>query len=100
MRAFILYARKATISPQSSLNDLAGSAGRLDILARCVTQALWLSHKLRQNVAFYAVLEGIFDPPKTIGFFSDTIKRLSPDERNVSSWIKRLFRCMSGRKQV
>ncbi len=89
MRAFVLYARKGITAPQFSLNDLAGSAGRLDIVARCVTQALWLSHKLRQNIAFYVVLAGAPDPPKTVGFFSDNIKRLSPDERNVGSWIKK-----------
>ena len=91
MRAFILYARKAITSPEFSLNDLAGSAGRLDIVARCVTQALWLSHRLREGVAFYAVLAGVPDPPKTVGFFSDSIKRLSPDERSVASWIKKAF---------
>ena len=88
-RAFVLYSRKGATAPIFSLNDLPGSGGRMDLVARCVTQALWLSHDLRENVAFYAVLNGPPDPPKTIGFFSDSIKRLSLDERNVGSWIKK-----------
>ncbi len=100
MRAFILYARKGATSSNFSLNDLAGSAGRLDIVARCVTQALWLSHRLRQNVAFYVVLGGMPDPPRTIGFFSDNIRRLSPDERSVGSWIKKALETYERERKI
>ncbi len=89
MRVFVLYARKATTAPIFSLNDLPGSGGRMDLVARCVTQALWLSHRLRENTAFYAVLTGPPDPPKTVAFFSDSMRKVSPDERNVGSWIKK-----------
>ena len=89
MRAFVLLARKARTTPDFELNDLPGSGGRLDLVARCVTQALWLSHKLREDTCFYAVLCGPRNPPKSIAFFAPSLRRVSPDERNIGSWIKK-----------
>ena len=84
----MLFARKARTSPDFSLNDLPGSGGRLDLVARCVTQALWLSHRLRSDTSCFAVLNGPPSPPVTIAFYASLLQRVSPDERNVASWIK------------
>jgi len=88
MRAFVLFARKARTAPDFSLNDLPGSGGRLDLVARCITQALWLSHKLRDDASFFAVLNGPPSPPITIAFYASLLQHVSPDERNLASWIK------------
>jgi tRNA (pseudouridine54-N1)-methyltransferase len=98
MRAFILFAGKAVTSPDFHLNDLPGSGGRMDLVARCITQAIWLSDEIRKNVAIYCVLNGPPNPPKTIGFFSDKLKRVSPDERNIASWIKKALEYITVRK--
>jgi tRNA (pseudouridine54-N1)-methyltransferase len=85
MREFILKASKAFTKP-FRLDDLPG-AGRIDLVCRCVTSAIWLSHALRKDVVFHAVLEGPDRPPKLISFYSNDLKAVSPDERNVASHI-------------
>jgi tRNA (pseudouridine54-N1)-methyltransferase len=85
-RAFIIYSRKGVTTPKFSLNDLPG-AGRMDLVARCVIYALWLSHKLRDDSKIYCILEGPPKPPKTI-LFTPTMRRVYPNERGVASWIR------------
>jgi len=85
-RAFIVYSRKGVTTPKFSLNDLPG-AGRMDLVARCVIYALWLSHKLREDSKIYCVLEGPPRPPKTV-VFMPTMRRVYPNERGVASWIR------------
>jgi len=65
MKDFIIIGHKAVTAP-FSLNDLPGTAGRMDILCRCVNAALFLSHDLRRDVRVYLVLKGEPDPPKLI----------------------------------
>jgi tRNA (pseudouridine54-N1)-methyltransferase len=86
VREFILKTSKAFTKP-FNLNDLPG-AGRIDLVCRCVTSALFLSFALRRDVAFHAVLEGPDKPPKIVSFYSNELKGVAPDERNVASHIK------------
>ncbi|MBC7115378.1 MAG: tRNA (pseudouridine(54)-N(1))-methyltransferase TrmY [Archaeoglobi archaeon] len=85
-RAFVLYSRKAVTTPKFSLNDLPG-AGRMDLVARCVISALWLSHRLREDTRIYCILEGPPEPPKAV-VFSPEMRRVYPNERGVASWIR------------
>jgi tRNA (pseudouridine54-N1)-methyltransferase len=88
MREFILRASKTVTNPNYiNLNDLPG-AGRLDLVCRCITNALFISHAIRKDSAIHVVLEGPNYPPKTISFYGKEVKSLSPDERNVASHIK------------
>ena len=60
MREFLLYSRLGkTDSNWSNLHD----AGRLDIVHECIVASLFLSHGLRRNVQFHAVLNGPPQPP-------------------------------------
>ncbi len=60
MREFLLYSRLGrTDSTWNSLHD----AGRLDIVQECIVQSLFLSHGLRRDVEFHAVLNGPPTPP-------------------------------------
>jgi tRNA (pseudouridine54-N1)-methyltransferase len=60
MREFLLYSRLGrTDSNWTSLHD----AGRLDIAYECIVASLFLSHGLRRDVAFHAVLNGPPAPP-------------------------------------
>lgn len=70
-----------------SLNDLPG-AGRMDVVCRCITSALWLSDQLRKDTIFHALLEGKPNPPKLLTFNPLKLRRLYPDERNVAAHIK------------
>ena len=88
MRAFLVVGNKAVTKP-FSLKDLAGSAGRMDIICRCIAQALFISHGIRKDVEVYVLLLGEPDPPKTLLFNGDNMKYLSPDERSTASLIKK-----------
>ena len=60
MREFLLYSRIGrTDTHWVNLHD----AGRLDIVYECIVTSLFLSHGLRRNVNFNAVLNGPPNPP-------------------------------------
>lgn len=85
MRAFIILGHRAPLSPQFTLNDLPGSAGRLDVLCRCVHAALFLSHDLRRDVEVFLMLQDQL----TVRVCGDTVKRLNPDERSTAALIQK-----------
>ncbi len=87
VKEFIIIGHKAITVP-FSLNDLAGAAGRMDILCRCVSSAFFLSHGIRRDVHIYLVLKGGAQP-KLIRFDGNEIRYLSPDERSAASLIKK-----------
>ena len=60
MREFLLYSRMGKTEPHwSNLHD----AGRLDIVYECIVASLFLSHGLRRDVNFHAILNGAPNPP-------------------------------------
>jgi len=87
MRGFLVIGNEAVTEP-FNLNDLPG-AGRIDILCRCVSQALFLSHSMRRDVEVYLLLLGKPDPPKAIKIVSNELKRMSPDERNIAGHLRK-----------
>lgn len=87
MRDFFLFASRASTSPRFKLNDLPG-AGRMDLVCRCVSSALFLSNDIRRDTAITVVLAGPPDPPKAITFDGGLVRRMYPDERNVASHIQ------------
>lgn len=89
MREFIVVGHKTVTDGQFSLNDLPGSAGRMDIMCRCVNSALFLSHDLRRDTVIYLVLLGEPGPPKIIKFSGRDVRYLNPDERSSGSLIKK-----------
>ena len=88
MRYFVITGHKAVTTGDFKLDDIAGGAGRLDILVRCVNSAFFLSHDLRKDVEIYLVLEGGEDAPKTVVFKGKELRYLNPDERSTSSLIR------------
>lgn len=89
MIRFAVLGHRATTSKVFSLSDMAGGAGRMDILCRCVNASLFLSHGMRRDVEVYLVLLGPPDPPKTVLFPGRTVRYLSPDERSAGSLIQK-----------
>ena len=60
MREFLLFSRSGyTDTNWSNLHD----AGRLDIVFECIITSLFLSHALRRDVDFNAVINGPPNPP-------------------------------------
>ena len=83
MRQFIVLGHNAPTTADFSLADLSG-AGRLDLLCRCVSTAVFLSHDIRDDVRVHLVLGDEY----TLQLDSNTLRRLYPDERTIAARIK------------
>ena len=83
MREFVVVGHDAPTTPEFSLDDLPG-AGRLDVLCRCVTSALLLSHDIRESVRVRLVLDGAY----VVRFEGSELRHLRPDERSAASLIR------------
>jgi tRNA (pseudouridine54-N1)-methyltransferase len=84
MRQFVVVGHDAPTTPDFALDDLAGAAGRLDVLCRCVTSAFFLSHAIREDVRVHLVLADSF----TVTFEGSDLRRLNPDERSTAALIR------------
>jgi tRNA (pseudouridine54-N1)-methyltransferase len=89
MRQFIIVGHTAATSGNFSLNDMPSSAGRIDILARCVTAAFLTSFDIRRDTRVRLLLLGKPDPPKVVRFEGQELTRLYPDERSAGALIKK-----------
>jgi tRNA (pseudouridine54-N1)-methyltransferase len=84
MRQFVVIGHEAPTAPDFPLDDLAGAAGRLDVLCRCVNAAFFLSHAIREDVRAHLVLREEY----TVTFDGATVKRLNPDERSTAALVR------------
>lgn len=84
MRQFIVLGHDAPVASDFALSDLAGGAGRLDVLCRCVNSAFFLSHDLREDVRVHLVLQDEF----TVTFEGCDLRRLNPDERSTAALVR------------
>ncbi|WP_144904371.1 tRNA (pseudouridine(54)-N(1))-methyltransferase TrmY [Halobellus captivus] len=84
MRQFLIVGHDAPTTPDFSLDDLAGAAGRLDVLCRCVNSAFFLSHSIREDVRVHLVLGDEF----TVRFEGSELRRLNPDERSTAALVR------------
>jgi tRNA (pseudouridine54-N1)-methyltransferase len=91
MREFMLYSRKGrTDANFSSLRD----AGRLDVVHECIIASLFLSHGLRRNVVFNAVLSGPPAPPLQLEVDGASLYDVRTDQE---TWKEILRKVLSGR---
>jgi len=88
MIRFVVAGHRATASGDFKLDDIAGGAGRLDVLVRCVNSSFFLSHSIRTDVELYLVLQGGPEAPKTVRFSGSELRYLNPDERSTASLIR------------
>ena len=90
-REFILFSRLGkTNSAFSNLHD----AGRLDIIYECVVTSLFLSHGIRRDVTFHAILNGPPNPPLHIQIDGSTLYDVRTD---VDTWQQILRKVISGK---
>lgn len=85
MRQFIVLGHEAATDPEFTLKDLPGSAGRLDVLCRCINAAFFLSHDLRRDVRLYLVLQDSY----TVRLEGEELQYLNPDEWSTASLLKK-----------
>lgn len=84
MRQFVVVSHEAPIDPDFSLDDLAGGAGRLDVLCRCVGAALLISHGVREDTRVSLVLRD----DVTVWFDGASVRNLAPGERAIAGLVR------------
>lgn len=89
MKRFVVIGRRATASPDFLLVDVPGTAGRLDVLLRCLRAALLVSHGLRRDVVVYLVLLGGPRAPRCLRVEGAAARFLRPDERSLATLVQK-----------
>ena len=90
MRRFVLLGQEASAAPTFSLDDIPGTAGRLDVLLRCLRSCLLVSHGLRRDTIVYLVLYGE-GGPRTVRVDGRSASYLRPDERTMAGRIRAML---------
>lgn len=85
MRHFLIYSRGGfTSSNFKSLRE----AGRLDIIAHCLTSSFFLSHALRKDIIFHIILTGPPSPPLYIKVEGSKVHDVRCDEETWGEILK------------
>ena len=88
MREFVLYSRKGrTDSKFTSLRE----AGRLDLVHECIEASLFLSHGIRRNVVFHALLSGPPSPPLHLKIDGATLRDVRTDQETWKEIFKKVL---------
>lgn len=89
MRRFLILAHRVPVSGQFTLNDLAGGAGRMDEIARAVSNAFTLSNDLRRDTEVTLVFTAAPPPAaRRMVLVGGRLRYLNPDERSTAALIK------------
>ena len=96
MREFILRARKAPTAPTFSLDNLP-AAGHMEVVAGCISNALFYANHVREATTINVVLEGGPEPPKTIRIDSALLGSLDGfDERSMAKMVQQTLEAGRG----
>lgn len=90
MREFVVYSRLGrTDSSFGNLHD----AGRLDVVYECIVASLFLSHAIRKDVVFHALLSGPPAPPLHLRVEGATLHDVRTDQQ---TWERILRKVLGG----
>lgn len=92
MRTFVVVSHTAPLDGGFSLSDLAGGAGRLDVLCRCAVDAFLLSHGIRKDVVLHLVIRDQL----AITLAGSRLRYLNPDERSTGALLREALRLAQG----
>jgi tRNA (pseudouridine54-N1)-methyltransferase len=88
LREFVLYSRKGrTGSKFTSLRE----AGRLDVVHECIEASLFLSHGIRRNVVFHAILSGPPSPPLHLKIDGAKLRDVRTDQEKWKEIFKKVL---------
>ena len=73
------------------LNDMAGAAGRMDVLVRALMSALMTSHGMRRDSEIILHLHGGPGPARRIKFVGSELKGVHAEERAVAGQIGKVI---------
>ena len=91
MRRFAVMGHRAMSKGKLPLNDLAGGAGRMDVLVRAIMASLLTSHGLRHDTEVVVHLMGGPGPVRRIRFDGSTLKGLHAEERSIAGTIGKVI---------
>src|SRR6266849_112137 len=95
VRRFLIVGHRASTDPAFSLDDLAGAAGRIDILLNAANAALLLAHDLRRDVEVGLLLLGAPDPPRFVRLKGFRLRSYQPDIRSNAALVRRALEDVS-----
>ena len=91
MRRFAIIGHRAMAKGKLPLNDLAGAAGRMDVLVRALMSAFLTSHSIREDVEMVIHLYGGPGPKRRIKFVGSELKGFHAQERAVAGMIAKVI---------
>ncbi len=89
MRRFLVVGHRAVTAPDFSLDDLAGAAGRMDILLSAANAALLLAHDIRRDAEAALLLLGPPDPPRLVRILGHRVRSFQPDLRSNAALVRK-----------
>jgi len=89
VRRFLVVGHRAVTSTDFSLDDLAGAAGRMDILLSAANAALLLAHDIRRGAEADLLLLGPPDPPRLVRILGDRVRSYQPDLRSNAALLRK-----------
>jgi tRNA (pseudouridine54-N1)-methyltransferase len=89
VRRFLVVGHRASTDPRFPLDDLAGGAGRMDILLNAGNAALLLAHDLRRDTEVGLLLLGPPTPPRFVRLVGFRLKSYQPDIRSNAALVRR-----------
>tara|TARA_B100000085_G_scaffold135393_1_gene123253 strand:+ start:1953 stop:2543 length:591 start_codon:yes stop_codon:yes gene_type:complete len=91
LRRFAIIGHRAPSVGSFNLNDLSGSGGRMDVLARAINAALFISHGIREDTEIIVHLNGDLGFSRRVKFDGRILKGVHPDERSISGHIRSII---------
>lgn len=88
VRRFLFVSHTVPPTGDWPLDDLAGTAGRVDVLCRAVQSTLFLSHGLRGETEVLLAFVKDPDHPTAIRLRGADVKGLHPDERSIAGVLR------------
>ena len=92
MRRFAIIDHRAQSSGKLPLNDLAGAAGRMDVLIRALMASLMTSHGFRRDTEIILHLWGGPGPKRRLKIVGGEVKGIHAEERSVAGQIAKVLR--------
>lgn len=86
-RAFIVKASEGRTAPDFSLKSLAGSAGRMDLLSRCIVATFSTPKGARKDTLLEMVLEGAPNPPVSMTIDGNRLEKPPGSEMEAARMI-------------
>jgi len=91
MKYFAIVGHRAMSKGKLPLNDLAGGAGRMDVLIRAIMSSLLLSHGIREDSVIRLHLQGGPGPARRIEIRGRSVKGIHAEERSIAGVLSKII---------